>query len=110
MLAPLVGGLDKARGLSHEDFMYWLELADYTQVMRQLGESLSSMLSSPPPDGDDTKSSELRLEYSMDSTRLQCAIVREDRCFHLALDDKFGEQFNPPEAEHWWDAPGVHGG
>ncbi len=109
MVAELVGGLEQARRLSHDELSYWLELADYRQEMAQLTEQLSAMLGSPPPRGDDEQSAQARLEYSMDLTRLQCAIFRCEQCFKLPLDDEFGEQLDPPEAEHWWGAPGVIG-
>jgi len=110
MIAPLVGGLTEARALSHEALQHWLELADHRQTMEQLGSQLSSMLSSPPPEGNDDKSAEARAEYGLDLVQVQCSLIREDRCFFLPLDHEYGEQFDPPGAEHWWDAPGVHGG
>lgn len=107
MVAPLVGGLAPARRLSHEEFLYWLEIADHRLAVEQLNDQLSSLMSNPPGEGNDEKSAQLRTRHGIDTIRVQCALIREDCCFKLPLDHEFGEQFDPPEAEHWWDAPGV---
>jgi hypothetical protein len=110
MVAPVVGGLDKARALSHEEFLYWLEIADHRLAVEQLSEQLHGLMSNTPSESNDDKSQELRIRHGIDSIRVQCALICEDCCFHLPLDHEFGEQYDPPEAEHWWDAPGVNGG
>jgi hypothetical protein len=109
-VAPGAGGLEAARQLNYEEFLHALELADHLQAVEQLSEQLSGLLSNPPFDGDDEKSKQARSEHGIECIRVQCALIREDRCWTLPLDHEYGEQLDPPEDEHWLDAPGVNFG
>lgn len=112
MLEQAVGRARAAR-MSYDESEYWLAEFDHAQRCKGLHKALGAHLAHTPQgirsDGDTTAAVQDNLQWQDDYDELQLALVREDCCHHLPLDDPFGEQIDPPDLDWWRDAPGVQG-
>jgi len=110
MLAPVVG-LDRARRLPLEEKQLLVATIEHQRAVEALSQAVGNVLAAPRPedDGSDATARSIQ-DYDAELVRLQCELIREQCCWALPLDHKYGEQLKPPPAEHWMDAPGVAGG
>ncbi len=101
-----------ARRSSYEESEYWLAEWDHQQRCRGLHKALAQHLAHTPQairedGGNSADAIRDQMQWQDDYDELQLSLIREDCCHHLALDSPFGEQLDPPELDHWRDAPGV---
>lgn len=109
-VAPHCGGLAAALSLPYYEFLLLEAHAEHHLAMGALTEAAANELAMPPPaaeTGDDLQAASraalAREEWYARCEDAQLRVIEEDACFHLPLDDEYGEQLDPPPLYHWRD-------